>query len=154
VLKEACGHEKSLGAKADSTTEPQWLLTKRSHVRMFLGDARVNFLLESGNGNDRPPAMRTEDYMGERASIVCRGLLLMRKMAWLMRVGPCRFGLEFLRGITERRPAGEDRSLLVVAAFRIVALANCAWPALRSLGGPCCDHRPSIDAESDRQRAT
>ena len=65
---------------------------------MFLGDARVNFLLESGNGNDRPPAMRTEDYMGERASIVCRGLLLMRKIAWLMRVGPCRLGLEFLRG--------------------------------------------------------
>lgn len=55
-------------------------------------------LFESDDGNDRPPAMRTEDYMGERASIVCRGLLLMRKVAWLMRVGPCRLGLEFLRG--------------------------------------------------------
>ena len=157
ALKEARGHETALRAKADSTTKPQWLLTKGSHVGMFLGDAPVSFLLESGIGDHRPPAMGTEDYQGKGASIVRRDLLLIRNRAWVMTDRPCRPGLELRHlpsGITEGRPAGEERFPLVVAASRTIALAHCARPRLRVVRGPCCDHRPSVDAESDRRRAT
>ena len=87
----------------------------------------LSFQLESGIGDDRPPAMGTEDCKGERASIVRLGLLLIRKRTWVIRDTPCRPGLELRHlpsGITEGRPAGEERFPLVVAVSRTVALAE------------------------------